>query len=329
MSVVQFNEFKSEAEQKRLLDLAEANTSPDELIASIVSSALGEEVVETTRIVRGETNEVYGIRTNQKRDIILRIGHWDKTTFQREAWAIEQAVAVGVPVPKILALGEHSTDVYYCVQEKLQGTPLDSLLFSHNLPKDRAKRIVENAGEMLGRLHSIETTGWGYLSEPTKGQHAKLDDKYSMIEAERKRIAAALQATNLPVADVDTILSQLKSGLQAFEGRQRLIHGDFGPKHIFVDDNDSITGIIDWEQAGSDDPVAEFARWNFWFDKNSPTAWLKEGHERVAKLGDDYDERFRIATLESAIWTLLYFTYDSPLKDCAVRAVRAIAEATA
>jgi aminoglycoside phosphotransferase (APT) family kinase protein len=329
MTVIQFNEFKSEAEQKRLLDMANANTSSDEVIAQIVSDALGEQVAETTRIVRGETNEVYGIQTNQKRDIILRIGHWDKTTFQREAWAIEQAAAVGVPVPKILTLGQHTSDAYYCIQDKLQGTTLDSLLFSHNLPEDRAKRIIENAGEMLGRLHSIKTTGWGYLSEPTQGQHANLDDKYNKVDAERERIAAALQATNLPVADVDTVLSQLKSGLQAFEGHQRLIHGDFGPKHIFVDDNDSITGIIDWEQAESDDPVAEFARWNFWFDKNSPTAWLKEGHERVAVLGDNYNERLRIATLESAIWTLLYFTYDSPLTDCAVRAVEAIAEATA
>lgn len=331
MSTIQFNKFHDEAARKRLLDIAVARTTPQDIVANIIRSSIGEDIESIERIVRGESNEVYGIKTKQKNDVILRVGHWDKKTFEREAWAVEQAASVGVPVPKILAVGDVPNEVaqtYYCVQEKLHGTTLDTLLYSSGLSPERAKPIVEKAGEALAKIHSIKTSGWGYLAAPKRGEHSMLDDRFAKVVAESDRINTALEKTNVPVADINTVLAQLKAGLLVFEGNQRLVHGDFGPKHIFVDEHDDITGIIDWEQAESADPAVEFARWNFWFDKFSPTEWLKTGHERVTKLGDNYDERFRIAKLESAIWALMYFTYDSAVEDCAIRDAQAISEAT-
>jgi aminoglycoside phosphotransferase (APT) family kinase protein len=327
----QFNEFHDEAARQRLLDIAEARTTSKETLSTIVHDALGEGVGTMTRIIRGESNEVYGITTKNNREIILRVGNWYKKTFEREAWAVEQAASVGVPVPKILAVGDVPSEVaqtYYCVQEKLLGTTLDTLLYSSGLSTERARPIVEKAGEALAKIHGIKTSGWGYLAEPKRGEHSTLNDRFAKVVAESDRIEVALKMTDVPIAGIKTVLDQLKAGLSVFEGNQRLVHGDFGPKHIFVDEQDNITGIIDWEQAESADPVVEFARWNFWFDKSSPTEWLKTGHERVTKLGDNYDERFRIAKLESAIWTLMYFTYDSAVEDCAFRAAQAIAEAT-
>jgi len=328
---MQFNEFQDEATRKRLLDIAEARTTPRDTVADIIRSSVGEDIESIERIVRGESNEVYSIKTRHKNDVILRIGHWAKKTFEREAWAIEQAASIGVPVPKIIAVGDVpnvTAQTYYCVQEKLRGTALDTLLLSDGLSKERAKSIVEKAGEALAKIHSIKTSGWGYLTESNRGENSTLDDRFAKVIVKRDRINAALQKAGVSSTDIETVLSQLKSGLSVFEGNQRLVHGDFGPKHVFVDEHDDITGIIDWEQAESADPVVEFARWNYWFDKSSPTEWLKTGHERITKLGDDYDERFRIAKLESAIWTLMYFTYDSPVEDYAARAVQAIVEAT-
>ena len=331
MSVIEFNEFQDEAGRKRLLDIAESQTTPQHAVDDIVRNSIGEEIDEITRIVRGESNEVYGIRTKQNKDVILRIGHWDKKTFEREAWAVEQAVLVGVPVPVFLAVGDQSTEgkpIYFCIQEKLQGTTLDTLLHSKKLSTERARIIVENAGEAMGKLHSISTTGWGYLTQLNVGESESLADKYAKVETQAERVDAALKSTKVPVPPIETILEQLETGLYVHEGNQRLVHGDFGPKHIFVDDQDNITGIIDWEQAQSADPVVELARWNFWFEKTTPLDWLRTGHDRVASIGDSYDERFRIAKLEAAIWTLMYFTYDSPVEACAIRAAQAISEAT-
>lgn len=331
MSNIQFNEFHDEMARKRLLDIAEAHTTPQDTVANIIRTGIGEDIDTVERIARGESNEVYGIRTKENRDVILRIGHWDKKTFERELWAVEQASGVGVPVPRILAIGEYpseDTSVYYCIQEKLHGAPLDTLLYSNGLTQERAKLIVESAGEALAKIHSVKTSGWGYLDTSAHGEHKQLDGKFAKVEAESDRITKALEKTGIFLPDTETILEQLKVGLSVFEGNQCMVHGDFGPKHIFVNEHDRITGIIDWEQAGSADPLEEFARWDFWFDKASPTAWLKAGYERVVQLGDNYDERFRIAKLESAIWTLLYFTYDSPVEDCTLRAAQAIAEAT-
>ncbi len=111
MSTIQFNEFHDEAARKRLSDIAEARTTSQDIVTNIIRSSIGEDIESVERIVRGESNEVYGIKTKQKNDVILRIGHWDKKTFEREAWAVEQAASVGVPVPKILAVGDVPSEV--------------------------------------------------------------------------------------------------------------------------------------------------------------------------------------------------------------------------
>lgn len=329
MPDIQYNEFHDDATRKRLSDIANTRTTPRAVIDSIIHKELADTIQNITRIVRGETNEVYDISTTSGREIILRIGHWDKMAFQREAWAINQAGAVGVSVPEIVATGEifgENQHVYYCMQEKLQGTLLSDLLHSKTMSAEKTRYLIEAAGEALGKIHTIRTTGWGYLVEQDRGEYATLKDRYTKVEREADNIAAAVRKTDADIK-ISLLLDNLKTGLRAFEGNQRLIHGDFGPKHIFIDDNDAVAGVIDWEQTESSDPALEFARWEFWFEKFAPTEWLKAGHERSASLGDNFDERLRIAKLESAVWTLLYFTYNSISRENSTRAIRVISEA--
>lgn len=348
MPNISFNEFHGDAIRKRLLKRAEARTTPQDMVSEIIKITTGSKITELTRVIRGDANEVYDIRTSDGQAIILRIGHKGKQTFQTEAIAIEQGRQLGVPVPTTVAIGEYPSatkSIYYCVQEKLAGTPLDTLLWFTKINKERARLIVENAGETLGRLHTRKTTGWGYivaprhtyfdgsnhhnrrneaLSETGQGEHQGINSKFDQAVAEKDRITEAVKLTNIRTPTIKAILKRLSVGMRTYEGNQRLLHGDFGPKHIFVDDKNNITGVIDWEEAESGDPVKEFARWNYWFEEIAPISWLRAGYERVNDLGENYDERFNAAKLENAIWTLLYYTYDSPVEDCAKKAVHVI-----
>jgi aminoglycoside phosphotransferase (APT) family kinase protein len=69
----------------------------------------------------------------------------------------------------------------------------------------------------------------------------------------------------------------------------RLSHEDILPRHILVDENDHITGIVDWGDARSDSRINDFAKWDYYV-KELPLAWLKEG------CGDQslFDERFEL-----------------------------------
>lgn len=75
-----------------------------------------------------------------------------------------------------------------------------------------------------------------------------------------------------------------------------LNHGDYGCKHLLAKDN-KIVGVIDWGEARSDSPIADFANWDYWFGEKIPTNWLKEGYQNKAIFDSDFDtilHNFRI-----------------------------------
>ena len=40
-------------------------------------------------------------------------------------------------------------------------------------------------------------------------------------------------------------------------------HGDLHPGHILIDENQCVTGVIDWSEVGIGDVSADFCRINF------------------------------------------------------------------
>ena len=59
----------------------------------------------------------------------------------------------------------------------------------------------------------------------------------------------------------------------------RLLHGDFGAAHVFVDESaDAVTGIIDFEEGGWGDPALDLCSWHFWYPDEAPIDWLLAGY---------------------------------------------------
>ncbi|MGZ5289243.1 MAG: phosphotransferase [Actinomycetota bacterium] len=62
-------------------------------------------------------------------------------------------------------------------------------------------------------------------------------------------------------------------------------HGDLGPEHILVTPTGNLAGVIDWEEVGMGDPVADFA----WMLHAAPGP----GERALAAYGGPPDTRFR------------------------------------
>src|SRR3989344_5298972 len=79
--------------------------TPVEIFQSQVEDATGSSIVEKTRIVNGETNEVYAVTTESGKEVIVRIHHGESNRFKKERWALEECSKIPVPTPKMLSVG--------------------------------------------------------------------------------------------------------------------------------------------------------------------------------------------------------------------------------
>lgn len=87
----------------------EMQTPPD-MLRDFVKKATGQEPEPPKRLMFGETNEVYDVRTRNGQEVIIRVSHEQEETFGKEKWAIEQCQKTGVPVPDVLLVEDVTTD---------------------------------------------------------------------------------------------------------------------------------------------------------------------------------------------------------------------------
>lgn len=158
---------------QHLRDVHSKLALPEEFILEALKDVSVGGIVSKRRIIAGEANEVYDIRTTDERDLIVRISRDREKDFEQERWAIDQCRKRDVPVPTILAIKhfrEGTNPIDICIQDKLAGDLLS--IAAASLPRDMVRDICVRIGELLARVHGIRTKGHGYLNHQGEGQLA-------------------------------------------------------------------------------------------------------------------------------------------------------------
>jgi len=110
---------------QHLRDVHSKLTAPEEFILEALKDLTAGAIVSKRRIIAGEANEVYDIRTSDERDLIVRISRDREKDFEQERWAIDQCTKTDVPVPTILAIkhfSEGTNPIDIASKINLQGT---------------------------------------------------------------------------------------------------------------------------------------------------------------------------------------------------------------
>lgn len=170
----------------------------------------------------------------------------------REA-RVQQAVAAqGVPVPKILAVGEDESilGVNFYIMEYLDGFVIDSTEPPNvTTPADRA-HVMESFVDSLVKLHSVDVTlpevarlgkPEGYLER----QVATFTRLWGVNT--RREIPEVVELGNRLAADIPT--SQ----------RHTVVHGDYRLGNVMVrpEGTPDVMAILDWEMSTLGDPLAD------------------------------------------------------------------------
>ncbi|HZC17292.1 MAG TPA: aminoglycoside phosphotransferase family protein, partial [Caulobacteraceae bacterium] len=257
--------------------------TPDDLIRQAARAVTASPIAAKTRIVHGEANEVYALAFESGLEAIVRIARQSLGVFDKERWAIERCLALGMAVPEVLSIQRLASDtgaLEVCILEKLPGERLSDSL---DLPPETLRAVVRQVGEQLSRLHSITAAdlgdGAGFFEGDT--------DDFLSLEAEFTEIASR---AGLQRATMGRAFRFVEAALAAPQPRA-LTHNDIRACHVLVHQG-RLSGLIDFGQVSVDSPVNEFAKWDYWEAPDLPVAWLMEGYADKTLFAEGYEQRF-------------------------------------
>lgn len=280
--------------------------TPPGLINEYVRKATGSIVASASRIVLGQDNEVYDVTTTENHQLIVRISHKENHRFEAERWALNVARQAGVPTPHVLLVEPAEYDgipIMFCIEEKVPGKALD-LLLKEGITSELSKAIHQ-IGEILGKLHSVRIDGFGYLQADAKGQQTSFAEIMLMANEREAELYEAASLWNVPAQKIATSLEMLDTHRELYEFHTPvLVHGDFGPKHIFVED-DHICGIIDMQDCSGNHPIIDFVNWEAYYSELIPTSKLVASYGNPNLFTGNYDTLFHLVLLREGLIMLM------------------------
>ncbi len=181
-----------------------------------------------------------------------------------------------VPVPNILIFDESQTLINrdYMLMERLPGRPLS------DVPHVDYNHVLRQVGEFLAQVHQITAVQYGYL-----GQHQPMPPQSSWADAFvimwHKMIDDIVMVGYYDDEESHFLRQLLDKYLSIFEHpvTSRLLHMDIWAQNILVNDNGTITGLIDWDRALWGDPEIEYAVLDY-CGISEPAFWQGYGQAR-------------------------------------------------
>ena len=207
-----------------------------------------------SRIPMGMSNAVFDVGLADGGRVIARVASVAKNRYAMEEQVMARARAAGIPCPAVFGV-ETVGDLAVMLIEHIPGVRLAEA--------PGAAGLVGECAEILGRIHSIDVTGFGNLDDTGRGEGGSLEHWFvdgfgSKFEEARSVDAATGAAVDRIWSTFDTARPLLRQANSA------LTHGDFSPSNILVE-NGRISGVVDWESAKAGPPAFDFGWWD-WFE---------------------------------------------------------------
>jgi aminoglycoside phosphotransferase (APT) family kinase protein len=218
--------------------------------------------------------------------------------FWGEKRAYDALRAAGIPAPEVIAVDDtHTLAPYdYVIMTKIEGAPLIDCWSSLSAPQ--REQTAYQAGCLLARMHGITFDTFGKLY----GSGRIFDTWYGYVQDYVVRFGGEAvdkgQISSVLYDRIQAVLTQYQPTFDRL-ARGSLVHWDYHFGNLLQQD-DAISGILDFEWALSGDPAHDFNRRDQWEDDcPGSRAPLYAGYTSVRPLEDDHDLR---VSLYQLIW---------------------------
>ena len=301
-------------DDKQLQDLRQLSNenlglTPD-LVRSTAVRHFGKRLAEVSQNEKqGTFHRLFLIRLIDDSRWLLRFNilgdAWPGFALHLEAWAAGRVREAGIAAPEILTTDTSRKNCQFDYQ-------IESVVSGKNLgefdeDENTTLRLLKEFGATLADLHRIQLNGYGWIGIPSleKLESANFS---GVCSAWSDYLGIRLEAhvgTCEKMGAIDTKLgSRIREHFDEFftgskSFRASLLHGDPG-SHNVMTDGVRITGLVDWEDCLSGDPIYEIAFWATFHPARRYRAFL-EGYQKVNTLPADFDSRFWLYFLRVAL----------------------------
>lgn len=236
------------------------------MVSEALTHELGARLINLTPVPTYPDTVVYEAETTAASVVFkaTELGGRDPDGIGLEAWACQTAVSHGVAAPRVLAVDLTCSrfPTSFFIMERAAGAPLSNLPAGHDVQTP----LLIALGDQLRRLHAIEVGGFGWLDERRYRQAGHVRGTEDMwTHAILRDIPEALSylgGVGAITPEQAALASQhVADGVGEFSAPEspRLLHGDLGTSHVWVDASaGAITSIVDWGERAAGDPAWDF-----------------------------------------------------------------------
>lgn len=247
-----------------------------EMVRTILQPYLKERfVIQIQPLSGGLNNSNIKITTNSHESFVLRIYSKNSKGIEVER-KILNLLNNKVPVPQVLFIDSSRSVLEYpfLILSWVNGTQLSVMMDEKN--KTRIPGIGSAVGESLSQIHKVKFPVSGFFDDKLNiSQYVKLNANVFLMYIEES-LVQGYGNKHLGVELCNEVLrfSQEQSHLiNNLEEQNSLVHGDFNPLNILVEERDrniKISGVMDWEYAFSGSPLMDIGNFLRYESVNSP-----------------------------------------------------------
>jgi aminoglycoside phosphotransferase (APT) family kinase protein len=186
------------------------------------------------------------------------------------------------------------------------------------LTHEQRAALARPLAQFLRSLHALDVNALGIARVLPRDTIGRLDHRrrYPLVAARLEHLGAHIDAN-----DADTLMRYLeRTAPEDREGARCIVHGDLYARHILVDDNGNLSGVIDWGDVHFGNPAIDLAAAFYVL----PPAHIREFYAWYG-LADERTQQLALyrALYHGVLVADLGMQWERPdVRDCGLRAIQ-------